>query len=379
MIPTLFLLALAPLSTLAYRPLPDGIILAPRATTYTCNPARNGLATGTLQYVSDCNATTFCQADGTCAAKGCRRDEFPLGYPQGGFKADGVPLPTPPKCDNGQFCPDEGSSCQSLIAVGGQCQLDRDDSCQPPSNFKDLRDTSGFGLNVNGSVCLNFVCMWANVTVGQQCVVENVGYITYGANSTEFVDIVSRDNCMIGNYCDATQSPHVCVARKALAASCSADKECQSYNCNNGACGLRVDTPRRFGTWVYVVIAVCIFGGIIGTLVALFFIHARQRDAEREKRLQYWREQNAYRQNIVQMQESARMSIFSANSRRSTMFGTQTEDSQAPMLQHGAKAGSGLRYYVSEDGASYREGSIDESEGLVMRQHQGGNEVKPAF
>ena len=31
--------------------------------------------------------------------------------------------------------------------------------------------------------------------------------------------------------------------------------------------------------------------GMIGTLVVLFFVHRRQRDDEREKRLQYWREQ----------------------------------------------------------------------------------------
>ena len=95
---------------------------------------------------------------------------------------------------------------------------------------------------------------------------------------------------------------------------------------------------------------------MIGTLIALFFIHRRNRDAEREKRLQYWREQNAFRQNIMQMQESARASIFSATphgSRRSTMFGVTTEDSQAPMLQNAEPKGSGLRYYVGEDGESY--------------------------
>ena len=31
--------------------------------------------------------------------------------------------------------------------------------------------------------------------------------------------------------------------------------------------------------------------GMIGTLFLLFRIHGRQRDDEREKRLQYWREQ----------------------------------------------------------------------------------------
>lgn len=30
---------------------------------------------------------------------------------------------------------------------------------------------------------------------------------------------------------------------------------------------------------------------MFGTLIAMFFVHSKQRDAEREKRMQYWREQ----------------------------------------------------------------------------------------
>lgn len=99
--------------------------------TDTCNPSHNGLATGTLQYVSDCNATTFCNSDGTCQPKGCRRDEFPLGYPLSGIKANGWKLDTPDKCDSTQFCPDEGTACQDLLAVGSACQLDRDGERAP--------------------------------------------------------------------------------------------------------------------------------------------------------------------------------------------------------------------------------------------------------
>lgn len=32
------------------------------------------------------------------------------------------------------------------------------DSCQAPDDSKDLKETTGLGRNVNGSVCLNFVC-----------------------------------------------------------------------------------------------------------------------------------------------------------------------------------------------------------------------------
>lgn len=66
--------------------------------------------------------------------------------------------------------------------------------------------------------------------------------------------------------------------------------------------------PRHFPKWVYVIIGIGIFGGehkypvsyifahnvslgMIATLVFLFIVHGRQREDEREKRLQYWREQ----------------------------------------------------------------------------------------
>jgi hypothetical protein len=34
------------------------------------------------------------------------------------------------------------------------------DECEGPPNFLELRDTSNKGLNVNGSVCLNYQCMY---------------------------------------------------------------------------------------------------------------------------------------------------------------------------------------------------------------------------
>ncbi|KAI0318266.1 hypothetical protein OF83DRAFT_1116899 [Amylostereum chailletii] len=360
MLPTLFFLAVVPI--LAFAQDSTSTANSPVSTnTDTCDPGHNGLATGTLQYVSDCNSTTFCDSNGVCQPKGCRRDTFPLGYPPGGVKADGWPLPTPDKCDKDSFCPDEGTSCQPLLAVGSDCQLDRDDECEGPPNFKDLRDETGFGLNVNGSICLNFKCKWANVTVGNTCEIENVGYITYGGNSEEYVDIVSRDDCAVGLYCDTSSLQ--CIQRKASGADCTADKECLTFNCESSKCDKPLNDPHHFGIWVYIVIGVCIFGGIIGTLVALFFIHRRNRDVEREKRLQYWREQNAFRQNIMQMQETARASIFNTpagGSPRSTMYGVQTEDSQAPMLQNAAPKGSGLRYYVGEDGSENDHDTGDE-------------------
>ena len=84
-----------------------------------CNPANNRLQTGTYQFYSDCNSQTYCASNSTCQPKGCRRDDFPFGYPQ-----DSKSIPE--KCKKGQFCPDEEDACQPLLAVGSACQLNRD-------------------------------------------------------------------------------------------------------------------------------------------------------------------------------------------------------------------------------------------------------------
>jgi hypothetical protein len=198
------------------------------------------------------------------------------------------------------------------------------------------------------------------------------------------------------------------MQQKAVDQSCHADKECTSFNClSNQVCGTSPSSPRQLATWVYIVIGTGIFGGknerrsihlvcivhsthnvtlgMFGTLVMLFFVHRRQRDDEREKRLQYWREQvksglptgvrpdspsshlqNALRQNIMQMHDTAQASIFlnPGSSRRSALFGGSTEDSQAPILQYGGNTTSGLRQLVGED-VSFDGGN--ETEQLVMR------------
>ncbi|KAG5643603.1 hypothetical protein DXG03_000611 [Asterophora parasitica] len=105
---------------------------------------------------------------------------------------------------------------------------------------------------------------------------------------------------------------------------------------------------------------------MFGTLFALFFTHRKQRDEEREKRMQYWREQNAFHQNLLQMRETARASILSlpgnGNSARSTMYsrdGAFSDDVQAPILQNSAPKASGLRHYVDD-------GSSEFDDGLMM-------------
>ncbi|KZT26779.1 hypothetical protein NEOLEDRAFT_1177359 [Neolentinus lepideus HHB14362 ss-1] len=331
-----------------------------------CSQSDNRLQVGTYQFYSDCDTVTYCSNAGTCELKGCRRDEYPYGYAQDD--------PSIPKmCPTGQFCPDEEDACQDVLPVGSPCQLNRDDQCEGPPNYIDLRDERGLGRNHNGSVCLNNVCMWANVTVGQTCAVENTAYIAYEDGGQEYIDIVSRGNCMIGLYCDSQQL--VCIQAKQLNEACNADKECDSYNCMaSGVCGPQANAPHHYGVWVYIVVGICIFGGMIGTLIGLFFMHRKQRDVEREKRVQYWREQNAFRQNIMQLRDTTRNSMLSMpqtrnDSPRSTIYSRDgnSEDSQLPML-NAANKSSNLRHDYSDDGFA-----DDDDEGINMQPRQTDN------
>lgn len=118
-------------------------------------------------------------------------------------------------------------------------------------------------------------------------------------------------------------------------------------------------------------------GGILG---GLYFVHRRNRGEEREKRAQYWREQEQFRQNIMQMREQARTSLLSlpwqsqpASPRNYSganldEYGNNKDfNSNTPML-HAAAQPSGLRNEFSENGfdnESRENGSTEET--LVMR------------
>ncbi|KAI0949628.1 hypothetical protein AcW1_009177 [Taiwanofungus camphoratus] len=311
-----------------------------------CSIGNQRLQLGTYQFQTDCDSMTYCTESGYCERRGCRRDDFPFGYPEG---AD-----LPPKCGPGYFCPDEEDQCLPMLAVGSPCQFNRDDQCEGPPNYKELADRNGHGLNVNGSVCLNNVCMWANATLGKPCEIQNTAYVAFGSGN-DFPDIVSRGNCRAGLYCDSQQL--MCMQTKDIGTACDADKKCSTYNClASGVCGARTDTPHHVAPWVYAIVGIGIMAGVIATLVGMFFMHKKERDAERDKRVQYWQEQNALRQNIMKMQETARNSLpyvasGGIGSTGSTLFGreTTTPEDHVPMLQATSKS-SGLRYHVSDDG-----------------------------
>ncbi len=129
--------SLPPLSFSSMRPFPLTLLLlsysaAVHAGAVTtggqCNQGNNRLQTGTFQFWSECTATNFCSDAGICEAKRCRKDDFPFGYAQDSHII-------PDKCPKGQFCPDEGTDCQALLAVGSPCQMNRDGKSTTLSYF----------------------------------------------------------------------------------------------------------------------------------------------------------------------------------------------------------------------------------------------------
>jgi hypothetical protein len=197
-----------------------------------CASSTNHLDPNTQSLLTQCTEHTFCThpTNGTCAARLCRRDEFPFGYMQGDQ--------APPLCPKGSFCPDEGSGCQETVGAGMRCQFERDEQCAPPVDWEEL----GSAMDFNGSICLKGVCMWvyclsrffllmvtsyryANVTLGQPCVIDDTAYNVTDANGQWSATVVTRDNCRTPtSYCETGSM--VCESSKALGVPCLADHEC---------------------------------------------------------------------------------------------------------------------------------------------------------
>jgi len=217
--------------------------------------------------------------------------------------------------------------------------------------------------------------MWANVTLSQNCSIENVPYIVYDAGGkNQYINVVSRDNCQNGLYCDGTK--RVCMKQLDQGASCSADKQCSTTNCGiNGICGPSASTVHHVSTWVYVVVGAVIVGAMAGIMLILLTLHRRSREAAQEKRAQYWREQEAFRNNILAMREQARASLLSLpwqSGNNGSRGGFRDQDfsmsevSQTPMPYGSGNNGgnsktSGLRHAFSDrdnDGDSMEEALV---------------------
>ncbi|KAI9638818.1 uncharacterized protein MKK02DRAFT_31132 [Dioszegia hungarica] len=275
-----------------------------------CSTQNQRYDQNTFNLITDCDAQTYCAANNTCAYRGCRKDIFPYGYNYVPFEQ------LPPLCPQGSFCPDESDRCLDAIEIGKTCQKDRDgelpvvrplqcrekltssDECQQAPNYRDLANY----LNVNGSICLKNTCYLANVSVGQTCINDNTRYTAYNDQGSEYAIIVSRDNCATSLYCDGTSLQ--CIRSKTRGTECSGNKECLSYNCENGICGKAADEPVKPPVYSYVLIGIGIVGLIVGVIVTLWFVHRRTRNENQRKLEQYWNEQMAYRQSIMSMYQA---------------------------------------------------------------------------
>ncbi|WWC62056.1 uncharacterized protein I303_104645 [Kwoniella dejecticola CBS 10117] len=285
------------------------LALARSALYGACDVANNHLDVNTKAFVTDCDSFGYCSINGTCLPRQCRRDEYLLSPLLISNSNTNEPPAIPPLCPAGQFCPDDSSGCLPLVDVGGECQLNRDDECAPPPegmvlvvpnpNDAPEGDVAGDeGGTGNGSICLLGRCMWSNITLGQNCLIENTTYMGYDHSGMSFTNTVIRDNCIQGQgYCDT--SSNTCLPLLKIGQGCSTDRECQSYNCERGLCVIPPESAVKIGKWVYALTGVSIFIGMISVLSLLLLMHRR---AQRRRRImleEYYKEQTGYRNSII--------------------------------------------------------------------------------
>ncbi|KAI0955589.1 hypothetical protein AcV7_006215 [Taiwanofungus camphoratus] len=264
-----------------------------------CSLSDDHLDAASHKFMSDCNDQTFCStptnltSDGTCQPRLCRRDEFPFGYGPG----DSLPS----LCPRNSFCPDEGSGCKALLTAGQPCQFNRDDQCAPPPDWEDLANNQNF----NGSLCLQSTCMYANGTLGQHCVVDDVTYIDIGPDGQQISNIITRDNCQTPHfYCDRNATE--CVQTKTLGATCGADRECQTYNCGTGGtCTEPPEMPLHVAGWQYALTVLSVILAMAATIVMLVVLHKRLRLKRYREIREYYEEQTSLRRSIVALHAAA--------------------------------------------------------------------------
>jgi hypothetical protein len=137
-----------------------------------CLQLNNRVDSLTRIFQMDCDAQSYCNANSTCVPKGCRRDEYPFGYPKDAS--------IPPMCPRGFYCPDEEDTCKQWLPPGSNCQMDRDgtfgtssqrcstelsspDQCAPSSQATDdlaSQSICSNSLCSSAAICLQGICRW---------------------------------------------------------------------------------------------------------------------------------------------------------------------------------------------------------------------------
>ncbi|PCH39342.1 hypothetical protein WOLCODRAFT_29486 [Wolfiporia cocos MD-104 SS10] len=265
----------------------------------SCSTADDHIDPASHKFLSDCDDTTFCSpssagsSNGTCQPRTCRRDEFPFGY----NKSPSLP----PLCSRGSFCPDEGSGCKPLLAPGQACQLNRDDQCAPPPDWHELASNQNF----NGSLCLRSTCTYANASLGQTCIVDDVTYIDIGPTGQQYSNTITRDNCQTPKlYCDRSSTQ--CIPTKALGEVCDADRECQTYSCGtSGTCASPPSMPFHVSAWQFVVTAFSVVAAMATIIMMLVILHKRLRLQRYREIREYYEEQMRLRRSMAALHAAA--------------------------------------------------------------------------
>lgn len=110
---------------------------------------------------------------------------------------------------------------------------------------------------------------------------KSTQYVSYDAEGNAVEQVIIRDNCTTGTYCD---SNYKCITSKPIGQTCQQDRECLSGTCSNS--GVCVNGPDVFHTipaWLWAVVGVAVFLFVLLILGLLWVLHRYQSKKEREK------------------------------------------------------------------------------------------------
>ncbi|KAG2237477.1 hypothetical protein INT48_005510 [Thamnidium elegans] len=235
----------------------------------------------TWQYDDSCeNVYFFCDSsrNNTCNYKACSNTDFIQGWDIAAHKL-------PERCNNQMYCPDNGSQCTPLVAIGDRCELQRDDEC----SGKD-------------SICLNSTCYVKGSPLGGNCGSDRTDYTSYDAKGFALQQTIIRDNCTEGTYCN--DENHTCIGSKALEKACWQDRECLSGTCSDdGYCMNGPDVFHTIATWLWAVLGCSIFVFVLLILGVLWILHRYQSRKEHEKSAKFFGDNDEFYKRY-QMQQA---------------------------------------------------------------------------
>jgi len=141
--------------------------------------------------------------------------------------------------------------------------------------------------------------MYANVSLGQTCVIDDVTYIDVGPGGQQYSNVITRDNCQTPQlYCDRNSTE--CVPTKSLGVPCNADRECQTYNCGaQGTCADPPEMPLHVSAWQYVITAISVLAAMGVIIVTLILVHKRLRLRRYREIREYYEEQMSLRRSMA--------------------------------------------------------------------------------